>query len=46
MKSFAKNFLPEMMNNPINRDLIFILLAGLVVAVSLVTVSIIFLHQL
>lgn len=45
MKTLSKFFLPELLTNPINRDLILIFIAGLLAAVTLVTASIIVLHQ-
>jgi hypothetical protein len=40
MKSFAKHFLPEVLVNPISRNLILIFITTLLVAVVLVTVTI------
>ncbi|HEY8936896.1 MAG TPA: hypothetical protein VL443_27835 [Cyclobacteriaceae bacterium] len=45
MKTISKIFLPEILTNPINRDLILIFFAGLLAAITLVTASIIVMHQ-
>jgi hypothetical protein len=39
MKTFVKNFLPEGNINPINRDLLLVLLAGLVIALAIGTLT-------
>ena len=37
MKTLSRNFLAEMLANPINRNLILILVSALLVAISIVT---------
>ena len=44
MKSLSKFFLPEILMNPINRDLILILTTGLLAALTLVTALIVVFH--
>lgn len=46
MKTFAKNQLTEIFSNSINRNLILILLAAMIVATFLVTASIMLYNQL
>jgi hypothetical protein len=46
MKTLTKYFLPEILANPINRDLILIFAFGLLAAVTLVSSTIIILNQL
>jgi len=45
MKSLSKHFLPEILMNPINRDLILIFALGLFAALTLVTAFIVIFHQ-
>jgi len=45
MKSLSKYFLPEILMNPINRDLILILAMGLMAAFTLITAFIVIFHQ-
>jgi len=37
MKTFAKHFIPEMHISPLNRDLLFIAIFGLIVATAVLT---------
>jgi hypothetical protein len=46
MKTLSKHFLPEILTNSINRDLILIFIMGLFAAITLVTASIIIFNQL
>jgi hypothetical protein len=46
MKTLTKFFLPEILANPINRDLLLIFVIGLLAAVTLVSATIIVLNQL
>jgi len=39
MKAFGKNFLEEMNINPINRDLLLVMISGLLVALAIGTVA-------
>ena len=46
MKNFSKNFLPELHVNPIYRDVIVVVTAGLLIAVTFVTVGVMIFSQL
>jgi hypothetical protein len=45
MKSVSKTFLPEVLTNPISRNLILIFIATLLAAVVIVTASIMIYNQ-
>lgn len=45
MKTVSKNFLAEVLSNPINRNLILILVSTLAMAIVIVTASIIAYYQ-
>ena len=42
MKTMSKNLLPELLTNPVSRNLILVLLGALVTAVTLVTAAFFF----
>lgn len=45
MKTLSKNLLPDILSNPINRDLILILAAALAIATFMVTATVIVYNQ-
>ena len=46
MKTFGKNFLAELHVNPINRDLLIVMISGLLVALAIGTVAVMVVGQL
>jgi len=45
MKTFSKNLLPELHVNPINRDLLVVVMTSLMVAMALVTIGVMVVSQ-
>lgn len=39
MKTFVKHFLPELHVNPIHRDLLLVVISGLLIALAIATVT-------
>jgi hypothetical protein len=46
MKTFSKNLLPELHLNPINRDLVVVGLSSLLIAMTIVTIGMMFFSQM
>ena len=46
MKNESKSFLPGILANPINRDLILIFISGLIASVVIVTAGVMLMDQL